>query len=105
MENTIIIHTQYRENYGAHDWDGSGECPQYWKPKGGFTFQLKMDADHLFYAEEAAISAIKKMLEKQSNNYESFEYIEHEIQFNEPHQLDQDEFESIFKQECEKIFA
>ena len=23
------------ENYGAHDWDGVGECPQYWKFKGG----------------------------------------------------------------------
>lgn len=25
---------QYMENYGAHDWDGEGECPQYWKYKG-----------------------------------------------------------------------
>ena len=26
---------QYRENYGAHAWDGKGICPQYWKNKGG----------------------------------------------------------------------
>ncbi len=25
---------QYAENYGAHDWDGEGQCPQYWKMKG-----------------------------------------------------------------------
>jgi hypothetical protein len=31
----VIIYTQYRENYGFHDWDGEGECPQYWKNKGG----------------------------------------------------------------------
>lgn len=31
----IVIQTQFRENYGAHDWDGKGECPQYWKNKGG----------------------------------------------------------------------
>ncbi len=31
----LLISTQYRENYGAHDWDGEGECPQYWKFKGG----------------------------------------------------------------------
>ena len=31
----IFISMQYRENYGAHDWDGQGECPQYWKNKGG----------------------------------------------------------------------
>jgi hypothetical protein len=23
------------ENYGAHDWNGEGECPQHWKMKGG----------------------------------------------------------------------
>lgn len=31
----MLFTTQYFENYGAHDWDGTGECPQYWKPKGG----------------------------------------------------------------------
>ena len=31
----LHIITQYMENYGAHDWDGTGECPQYWKMKGG----------------------------------------------------------------------
>jgi hypothetical protein len=31
----LHITTQYMENYGAHDWDGVGECPQYWKFKGG----------------------------------------------------------------------
>ena len=34
----IVLHTQHRENYGAHDWDGEGECPQYWKSKGGSTY-------------------------------------------------------------------
>ena len=31
----IVINTQYRENYAAHDWNGQGECPQQWKNKGG----------------------------------------------------------------------
>jgi len=31
----IIMNTQFHENYGAHDWDGNGTCPQYWKTKGG----------------------------------------------------------------------
>lgn len=30
----IVWHGQYRENYGAHDWDGQGEAPQHWKSKG-----------------------------------------------------------------------
>lgn len=37
----IIITTQYRENYGAHGWDGTGECPQYWKNKGGFDYVVE----------------------------------------------------------------
>ena len=37
----IVINTQYKENYGAHDWDGQGECPQYWKFKGGSTYVVE----------------------------------------------------------------
>ena len=36
----IAITTQCRENYGSHDWDGEGECPQYWKCKGGYTYVI-----------------------------------------------------------------
>ena len=34
----LVIRTQFQENYGAHDWDGEGSCPQYWKFKGGEDF-------------------------------------------------------------------
>ena len=46
MSNSIIvvIATQFRENYGAHDWDGRGECPQYWKSKGGDTYFINASA-------------------------------------------------------------
>lgn len=37
----LVIQTQYRENYGAHDWSGEGECPQYWKFKGGSTYVVR----------------------------------------------------------------
>ena len=36
----LLIQTQVLENYGAHDWDGEGECPQYWKAKGGEDYVL-----------------------------------------------------------------
>jgi hypothetical protein len=39
----LLINTQYMENYGAHDWDGEGECPQYWKFKGGQDYFLMID--------------------------------------------------------------
>jgi hypothetical protein len=37
----LLITTQIQENYGAHDWDGVGECPQYWKMKGGNDYVVK----------------------------------------------------------------
>ncbi len=40
-----IVTTQYRENYGAHQWDGEGECPQYWKNKGGDTYIVLSNCD------------------------------------------------------------
>jgi hypothetical protein len=36
----LVIRTQFMENYGAHDWDGTGECPQYWKMKGGSEYKV-----------------------------------------------------------------
>ena len=37
----LLITTQTYENYGAHDWDGVGQCPQYWKAKGGSDYVVK----------------------------------------------------------------
>jgi hypothetical protein len=37
MKN-LVIYTQYKENYGAHAWDGEGKAPQHWKNKGGSTY-------------------------------------------------------------------
>ncbi len=31
----LVVFYQHEENYGAHNWDGEGECPEYWKMKGG----------------------------------------------------------------------
>ena len=37
----LLITTQVYENYGAHDWDGVGECPSYWKATGGSDYVVK----------------------------------------------------------------
>jgi hypothetical protein len=56
----LHIITQYMENYGAHDWDGEGECPQYWKMKGGEDyFILNVDADEA----DAAIAQVRGDIE------------------------------------------
>ena len=36
----LVITTQLQENYGAHDWDGEGACPQRWKMKGGSEYKI-----------------------------------------------------------------
>ncbi len=47
----ILITAQYKENYAAHDWDGVGECPQYWKCKPSDSYEIqnltKEDAEQL----------------------------------------------------------
>tara|TARA_B110000914_G_C15460024_1_gene445368 strand:+ start:482 stop:961 length:480 start_codon:yes stop_codon:yes gene_type:complete len=37
----LVIRTQHEENYGAHNWDGEGECPQRWKFKFGGTYVVE----------------------------------------------------------------
>jgi hypothetical protein len=41
----LVIDTQFMENYGAHDWDGEGACPQYWKMKGGSSYKVAVEFD------------------------------------------------------------
>ncbi len=67
----IVIQTQFRENYGAHDWDGTGECPQYWKSKGGSTYFVDCT---LAEAQDASYWSELSMLINQSDDY-SAEYI------------------------------
>lgn len=56
----LHIITQYMENYGAHDWDGEGECPQYWKMKGGEDyFILNVDETEV----DAAIAQVRSDIE------------------------------------------
>ena len=45
MKFNIIVSTQVHENYGAHDWDGKGQCPQYWKAKGGDEYRHPVALD------------------------------------------------------------
>ena len=63
----ILIQTQDTENYGAHDWDGTGACPQYWKCKGGEDyFIVGFEGDR---AAAAALVAEYKSLIEINNEY------------------------------------
>ena len=75
-QNTILIHAQYYENKA---WYEGGEA---WKPKGGHTFKVEMDADLLLYTDPAEVFG--KMLESQNTDMERFTYVDYEIQWQEP---------------------
>jgi len=66
----IVIQTQHRENYGAHDWDGKGECPQHWKMKGGNTYvvsevSVEQSISELFWTQlETAIQSCDMYFEE-----------------------------------------
>jgi hypothetical protein len=55
----IVIRTQFMENYGAHDWDGEGACPQRWKAKGGELYVYEG-----WNWSDAACGALKPLVEK-----------------------------------------
>ena len=57
----FILNTQYCENYGAHDWDGTGECPQYWKNKGG--------SEYIIHASSAPHARIRWMQWREEKGY------------------------------------
>ena len=65
----LYIQTQDQENYGAHDWDGEGLCPQHWKFKGGEDFFVKGIKND----EEAtmAVMALRDQIEENNDYYRS----------------------------------
>ena len=87
MENSLVrITAQYYENYGT------AEAP-YWKPKGGQEFSLRADSDLFFYGQEECVKAIKMVLVGKSSDYVRYEYLEHDLVFEEPRQLSSEDFE------------
>jgi hypothetical protein len=63
----LHIWTQDHENYGAHDWDGEGACPQRWKAKGGADFFVKGIKND----EEAttAVMALRSSIEERNEYF------------------------------------
>lgn len=72
----IMIQTQVQENYGAHDWDGTGECPQYWKFKGGSDYFFKLDGvkqDEFFEKKcEMIVDALREKVECSNEGFREY---------------------------------
>lgn len=65
-----VIQTQIRENYGAHDWDGVGECPEYWKFKGGNTYVFDCSIEDNMNPEWWA--RVEAAITEQSESWEEY---------------------------------
>jgi hypothetical protein len=69
----LLITTQIQENYGAHDWDGTGACPQYWKFKGGNDY--KYDLGTFLRNPEALaelVTALRPQIEEDNEGYREY---------------------------------
>jgi hypothetical protein len=67
----LVIITQVRENYGAHDWDGVGPVPQYWKNKGGSEYILDDLEHYLSINDDFFTKKVRMIVESMLPNIES----------------------------------
>jgi hypothetical protein len=65
----LLITTQVYENYGAHSWDGKGECPQYWKAKGGSDYVIKNFRGGETQAS-MMVMAVRDRIEERNDHFE-----------------------------------
>jgi hypothetical protein len=69
----LMITTQVQENYGAHDWDGEGACPQRWKFKGGNDYSYALGS-HVRNTEALAelVQALRDQIECDDIGYREY---------------------------------
>lgn len=65
----LLITTQVYENYGAHDWDGTGTCPSYWKAKGGCEYVVKNFKGSTVDATDATMMSVWNQVECANEYY------------------------------------
>jgi len=98
MDTTIRITAQFYENYAIGP-NGPEGAP-YWKPKGGHEFIVKVDSDMVMYSDHGDLTAaLTAMVAEQSNDYEKFEYINHEVIFGKPTELSTEGLESKLRKQ------
>ncbi len=66
----LLITTQVHENYGAHDWDGEGVCPQYWKAKGGNDYAVRNITDFSNITE--IVMAVRPQVESDNEYFREY---------------------------------
>jgi hypothetical protein len=75
----LYITAQYMENYGAHEWDGVGECPQYWKAKGGEDYFYNLDDSGISSDSLSELVAAVRTRIEWSDNYSRQYMVSYEV--------------------------
>ena len=65
----LLITTQIQENYGAHDWDGAGSCPEYWKFKGSQDYKYVLG---IYVRSEQALTELVMALRPQIEEHNDY---------------------------------
>jgi hypothetical protein len=69
----VAIYTQILENYGAHDWDGKGVCPQHWKPKGGEVYVVpNLTAAQISKIKDKGIPNLTALISTNTVGYQEY---------------------------------
>jgi hypothetical protein len=69
----LHIVTQIEENYGAHNWDGVGSCPQYWKMKGGNDYMFNLGpAGRSEEALAELVAVLRGQIEEDNQGYREY---------------------------------
>jgi len=74
----LVITTQVYENYGAHCWDGKGECPQHWKAKGGNEYRQNIgDANTVIELGSEGVRELYRALANKHTRFDDYydEYV------------------------------
>lgn len=66
----LVLTTSVLENYGAHTWDGEGECPVNWKAKGGSEYIVE---DYSFVDADSVEADAERLSSLLTQNNEFFQ--------------------------------
>jgi hypothetical protein len=94
-----MLITQYRENYGAHTWDGKGECPQYWKSKGGMEYFIPLGDTVNTARVQALAGAATDKLYRSNDAVEEYvvDWFVVEDNYLTPFEMDQLDYEGVIR--------
>lgn len=93
----VVVLAQVLENYG---FDSGSE---HWKKKGGITFNITLNSDLVMYADDLKANLIE-LVKKEGNDLEKFEYIGHDVIFNEV-EIDPNKLTALILRDAEKLMS